>query len=163
MPTSPTSEIPAVLPGIFRMEVPGERGPQLVGGYCPACRRHYFPRPAYCRSCLEPVEEHALGDRGVIHSHTVVRTRAPFGLPEPYSVGYVDLEESGLRVFSLLDPGAIAELRVGLPVSLAVGPLGHDGLGSPRLRPYFTPRRPDPSLEASEGSATGGETGRPPA
>jgi hypothetical protein len=57
-------------------------------------------------------------------------------------VGYIDLQESGLRIFCLLDPDAIDALRIGLPVSLKVAPLGRGVDGSPRLRPYFTPGLP---------------------
>lgn len=137
--TTTIDEIPPMAPGIFRSESAAGTGPELLGSLCPACGRPYFPARAYCPTCLEPMIEVALGGRGVIYSYTVVRARAPLGLPQPYSVGYVDLEPSGLRVFALLDHEAIAQLRVGLPVRLAVAPLGDDGHGSPRLRPFFTP------------------------
>jgi uncharacterized OB-fold protein len=132
-------DIPPVIPGIFTLPPYDQTQPKLLGGVCPACHRYYFPRPRYCRGCLGQTEENPLASKGVIYSFTVIRRKPPLGLPEPYSVGYVDLEESGLRVFSLLDPAAIAQLRIGLKVHLVVEPLGHDGHGSPRLRPYFTP------------------------
>jgi len=128
-----------VAPGIFTLPPYDQIQPKLLGGFCPACNRYYFPRPRYCRSCLGQTEETPLSSKGVIYSFTVIRRKPPLGLPEPYSVGYVDLEESGLRVFSLLDPESIDQLRIGLKVRLVVEPLGHDGHGSPRLRPYFTP------------------------
>ena len=107
------------------------------------CNRHYFPRPKYCRGCLGPVEEADLGSQGTLYSFTVVRRKPPLGLPEPYGLGYIDLAEHDLRIFCLLDPAAVNQLRVGLPMRLAVGSLGHDGQGSPRLRPYFTPMTED--------------------
>ena len=79
-----------------------------------------------------------LGSRGRIYSFTVVRTKPPLGLPRPYAVGYVDLDGSGLRIFSLLDPAQVERFRIGAPVRLAARPLGEDGHGNPRLRPYFT-------------------------
>lgn len=83
------------------------------------------------------VEDTVLGSEGTVYSFTVVRTKPPFGLPQPYSVGYVDMAESGLRVFCLLDSQAIGKLEVGSAVELAVGSVGRDSRGEPCLRPYF--------------------------
>lgn len=129
--------IQPVNPGTF--SVPGDDGaaPQLLGGYCRTCQAYYYPRPRCCPSCLGDVDLRPVGRRGRIHSFTVVRTKPPLGLPQPYSVGYVDLEETGLRIFGLLDPERIEDLRLGAWVYLAVRPLGHDGRGEERLRPCF--------------------------
>lgn len=132
--------IPPVAPRIFTLPPYDQAPPKLLGGLCPACNRYYFPRPKYCRVCLGPVEETPLGSEGTVYSYTVIRRKPPLGLPDPYSVGYIDLVETGLRIFCLLDPTAIDELRIGLRVKLAVGPLGHDGHGVARLRPFFTPQ-----------------------
>ena len=136
-------KLPIMTPGI--LDIPGDGGqPSLLGGSCPSCGVRYFPRPSRCRRCLGPVEESSVGAEGTVYSFTVIRTRAPLGLPEPYAIGYVDLKESGLRVFCLLDPQAVEEFRIGVPVRLAVGALGHDACGAPCLRPYFTPSAPGP-------------------
>ena len=129
--------IQPVNPGTFT--IPGDDGaaPQLLGGYCCTCQAYYYPRPRYCPSCLGDVDPQPVGRRGRIHSFTVVRTKPPLGLPQPYSVGYVDLEETGLRVFSLLDPERIEDLSLGAWVHLTVRPLGHDGRGEERLRLCF--------------------------
>ena len=126
-----------VNPGTFSL--PGADGspPELLGGYCPDCRAYYYPRPRHCPSCLGDVDPRPVGRLGSIHSFTVVRTKPPLGLPQPYSVGYVDLEETGLRVFGLLNPERIEELRLGARVHLTVRPMGHDGRGEGRLRPCF--------------------------
>ncbi len=135
------ANIPPVALGIFTLPPYDQTLPKLLGGFCPACNRHFFPRPRYCRSCLGQTEEIPLASEGIIYSFTVIRRKPPLGFPEPYSVGYVDLVETGLRIFCLLDPAAIDQLQVGMQVRLVVGPLGHDGHGSPRLRPYFTPMK----------------------
>ena len=137
--TEPVTDIPPVAPGLFTLPPYDQAPPRMLGGFCPDCNRHYFPRTTYCRVCLGPVEETILGSEGVLYSFTVVRRRPPLGLPEPYGVGYIDLAEHGLRIFCLLDPAAVDRLRIGSPMRLMVGPLGHDGQGSRRLRPYFTP------------------------
>lgn len=132
-----------VMPGI--LDIPADGGqPRLLGGSCPSCGVRYFPRPSRCRRCLGPVEESPVGAEGIVYSFTVIRTRAPLGLPEPYAIGYVDLKESGLRVFCLLDPQAVEKFRIGVPVRLAVGALGHGARGAPCLRPYFTASVPVP-------------------
>lgn len=132
-------DIPPVMPGIFTMPPYDNEPPALLGAFCPVCRAYYFPRPRYCRTCLGPLQEAGVGTEGIIYSFTIVRKKAPFGLPMPYGAGFVDLKESGLRIYSLLDPTALDKLRIGLPVRLVVNALGHDGKGSPCLRPYFTP------------------------
>ncbi|MBE9486352.1 MAG: OB-fold domain-containing protein [Chloroflexi bacterium] len=135
------NDIPPVAPGIFTLPPYDEASPTLLGGYCPDCDRRYFPRPKHCPGCLGPIQETTVGSAGTIYSYTIVRIKPPLGFPSPYSVVYVDLAESGLRVFGLFDPEAIDQLRIGLEVNLAVEPLGHNGQGEPRLRPYFTPRK----------------------
>ena len=135
--------ISPMLPGIFTLPPDGEELPMLLGGYCAHCDEYFFPRPRYCPRCLEIPDSREIGNRGRIHSSTVVRTKPPLGLPQPYSVGYVDLDEdtagSGLRVFCLFDPDTVDELRIGGKVTLKVTPMGHDGRGESRLRPFFTP------------------------
>lgn len=126
------------MPGIFTMPS-ASRPPSLLGRCCPACNLVFFHPRAHCPSCLGPLNRIDLGGRGVLHSFTVVRTKAPLGLPQPYGVGYVDLPEGGPRIFSLLDPRALDRLRLGQVLRLEVAPLGLDSQGHPCLRPYFTP------------------------
>jgi uncharacterized protein len=127
-----------VAPGVFTLPPYDAQPPRLLGGRCPAGHGPFFPRPTYCPRCLSEVVEADLGARGTVYSYTVVRTRAPLGFPEPYSVGYVDLTEAPLRVFCLLDPDCIEELEIGRAVRLCVKPFGDDGNGEPLLRPLFT-------------------------
>ncbi len=143
MTNNKTEPIPPMLPDIFTLPPYGEKAPVLLGGYCGHCDAHFFPKPRYCPRCLETPELKEMGNRGVIHSFTVVRTKPPLGLPQPYGVGYVDLDEdmpgAGLRIFCLFDPESMDHLRIGARVTLQAAPLGHDGRGAPRLRPFFKP------------------------
>lgn len=141
MSSDSQTEMPPVAPGIFALPTCDGSAPQLLGGLCPACQRYIFPRPRYCPTCLRPLEEVSLGATGTIYSFTVVRTKPPLGLPRPYSIGYVDLDRVALRIFCLLDPDSIDGFRVGLPVELAVEPMGHNARGSLCLRPFFKPRK----------------------
>ena len=142
-----TGGIQPVVDGVFSLPPYDQQPPFLLGGWCPACNEYYFPRPLYCRRCLEVVDEVSLGSRGIIYSFTVIRTKAPFGLPTPYSVGYIDLADKPLRIFCLLDPGAVDRLSVGQAVRLVVEPLGQNAQGEPCLRPYFTPCGDDNTKE----------------
>ena len=137
-------ELPDIKPfvdGVFTLPPYDHFPPRLLGGVCSSCKQYFFPRIPYCRICFKPTEEAVLGSQGVLYSYTVIRTKAPLGLPTPYGVGYVDLAGSHLRVFCLLDPEAVEKFQVGLAVQLAVKPLGLDERGSPCLRPYFTPKQ----------------------
>jgi uncharacterized OB-fold protein len=135
-----TIELEPVLPGLFvegEEAEGGTRRARLIGGFCPSCGRYYFPVPARCRSCLGPVEERTMGATGRVYSLTVVRIRAPLGLPQPYSVGLVDLDDVGLRVFALLDPQSVGLMNVGDAVELRAAPLGVDLAGRECRRPFF--------------------------
>ena len=128
MTNKKTDEIPPMLPGIFTLPPYGGKSPMLMGGYCAHCDAYFFPRPRYCPRCLEIPESREIGNKGRIHSFTSVRTKPPLGLPQPYSVGYVDLDDeqngSGLRVFCLFDPDSMDRLRIGGRSDLKGSPSG---------------------------------------
>lgn len=112
-------------------------GCKLRVGRCRCSDRTFFPARAYCPQCLEPMEIAYLSGRGHIYAATIVRRRAPFDLPEPYAIGYVDMADAPLRIFGLFDPAEVAELAPGREVDLKVVPLGSDNNGEPCLRPIF--------------------------
>lgn len=132
--------IPPVMPGLFRVRTDG--GPVLLGGHCAACAHHFFPRPEACPHCQGAVAEADLGDSGTLYSHTTIRTRPPYGLPRPYSAGWIDLDAVQLRVFALLDPALAGGFAIGERLRLAAATIGDDGAGQPVVRPYFTRSTP---------------------
>lgn len=129
--------LPPIVPDLFESLEgrPGHVG--LVGGHCASCDRDFFPLQHQCPDCFDPLQRRVFGEHGHIYSFTVVRTKAPFSLPEPYAVGYVDLADVKLRVFALLDPAAVGQLTVGAAVVLKALPLGVDASGMPCVRPVF--------------------------
>jgi len=129
--------LPPVVPGLYAAGEQGEL--ELTGSYCVACGRYAYPRAEHCPKCLQPTGRKPVGGKGNIYSYTVIRTRPPFQLPEPYAVGYVDFAASGLRVFGLFHPEAIEQLQIGMFVTLKELPLGINNEGQPCLRPVFTP------------------------
>ena len=123
---------------IFTQPPYRNNSPYLLGGFCSDCNDYYFPKPGYCPKCLGNVQVRPIGNKGTIYSFTVVRTPPLFDLPSPYGIGYIDLKETGLRVFGLFDPQALDQLKIGASVILSVKTLGKDRQGSQRLRPCFT-------------------------
>ncbi|ATE61232.1 Zn-ribbon domain-containing OB-fold protein [Thauera sinica] len=111
----------------------------LMGSRCPDCGAWAFPALERCPRCQGRQAPTRVGTAGSLYTYTVVRTRAPFGLPEPYAVGYVDLDESGLRVFGLIDPAATDGLEVGQRMEIGLRSIGVDRHGRPCLRPLFQP------------------------
>lgn len=145
----PEQKFPPVVPELFQaLDEQAERH-GLVGGYCAGCNRHFFPAAGHCPTCHGTLQRRVFGEHGRLYSFTVVRTRAPFALPEPYAVGYVDLDDVPLRVFALLDPAAIPELAVGARLVLKSMQLGENALAAPCLRPVFCLDRAASSEEAA--------------
>ena len=128
-------DIPPVQANVFRLRDDGDA--VLLGARCATCGRRDFPYAALCTRCGGDNGLVDIGSRGVVYSHTTVRAKPPFGLPNPYSVAFIDLEDAPLRIFSLLDPQAVGSFAIGQPVVLGVAAIGDDGRGQPCLRPYF--------------------------
>jgi len=114
-----------------------DEGCRIAVAKCDCDQEHFFPPRSYCPRCLEPMARKTVSGEGRIYAFTIVRRRAPFGLGEPYAIGYVDLAEVPLRVFGLFAPGSLTRLKVGAQVGLKVMPLGVDGEGKPCLRPAY--------------------------
>ena len=127
---------PPIASGLFDVDASG--APFLMGGHCEQCDRYVFPYSESCPACLSGMKHVRLGGEGVIYSHTTVRTKPPYGLPQPYSVAFIDLNDAPLRIFALLDHSMAGGFRIGDRVKLKVGVIGHDGEGDPRARGYFT-------------------------
>lgn len=100
---------------------------------CGACGRHVFYPRAVCPFCAaSELDWVDAGGRGRIHSYTVVHRAPPEYREEvPYVVALVELDE-GVRMMTRLVDVEPAEVRVDLPVEVAIR-------GDPRL-PYFRPR-----------------------
>ena len=111
---------------------------RLLGSRC-RCGHVAFPQIALCPRDGHPTDPIDLPHTATLHSFTVVRTKPPFGLPAPYAVGYVDLSDVALRLFTLIEPRASERLRIGMPMTLSSGPLGVGLDNAPCTRPFFTP------------------------
>ena len=134
---SQEQELPPVAYGIFSRSLRNRFQFELSGGRCDACDNYSFPKAEHCYHCHSETRKCGLGTDGVIYSFTVIRTKPPLGLPQPYAVAYIDLEDVPLRVFCLLDPEQIEDAVIGAKVRMAVGPLGVNNAGQDCLRPFF--------------------------
>lgn len=119
------SGLPPLMPGIMR--IAADDSAILLGS------RGHDGAPVFPPSADDDAAPVELGGTGTLHAFTTIHVRPPFGLPQPYSVGYVDLDEVPLRVFALLG-GA---LRKGARMRLFARPTGVGGDGQPCLRPVF--------------------------
>jgi len=130
------SELKPIMEGIFEVGP----SPRLHGAICPECNQKFFPKPMVCPHCLGELWDIGLSAEGKIYTYSILRIKPPYGLPQPYAVGWVDLENDGLRIFSLLDPERISDLDFGKRVTLRVGAIGVNNEGQTCLRYYFTPQ-----------------------
>ncbi len=116
---------------------PAER-PQLLGSRCRACGEMAFPAQTDCRSCCgRDTELVELGDRGVLWTWTIqsFMPKTPYlsdETPEtsrPSGVGYVEMP-GGLRVETRIAENTPEELRIGMPMRLAIVPHRTDDHGN---------------------------------
>lgn len=117
---------PVILaPDAYTRPVDPDQNPVLLGNECPACGAAFFPARTICPDCFDQGElvVKELTGRGEIHASTVVRIPAPVGIKAPYAYGYVDLMESGLRVFALFTGAEPEWFQPGREVQLTVGPV----------------------------------------
>ena len=100
----------------------------LLGTKCEKCGHVYFPSRRNCPRCMDDrfAKPIPLSDKGTLQSF-VVASVAPPGYEIPHAQGYIDLNNDGPRIFSLLmDYGDGSSLYVGAEMGLKVIKLGRD-------------------------------------
>jgi len=114
----------AVHEGLFTTE------PRLIGGRCPSCGQHQFPRGPMCPYCgADDIDEALLSPEGTLWAWTAVTAPPPGYRGEvPYGFGVVELPE-GIRVLTRLIESDPASLRFGQDVRLQLVPLHTDDEG----------------------------------
>ncbi len=115
------------------IDEPGLEG-TLVGFRCRDCGTHVFGLATFCQSCTSSGLEAAdLGRTGTLYSYTIVRI-PPAGWPGqvPYVLGQVELP-SGPQVLAEVVDCEHAELKIGLPVELAIEAVPAEGGGPDKL------------------------------
>lgn len=134
-----------------RLKITNEGAPEgtLIGFRCRDCATHVFGPATFCQSCtssaLEPAD---LGGIGTLYSYTIVRI-PPAGWPGqvPYVLGQVELP-SGPQVLAEVIECDYAELRIGLPVELALQAVPAEGGGPDKLVYKW---KPSPAVADNDG------------
>ena len=106
-------EVPESLTGSVR------DGLSLLGTHCETCNMTFFPKRKNCPHCLDDTHVKAipLSKTGRLQS-CIVTQAAPPGYPVPHAQGYVELDNSGIRLFTLLTDYDEATLRAGCEMEL---------------------------------------------
>lgn len=125
---------------LFRLDETKGGCPVLLGGRCPDCRYHFFPRRAICPGCgrmgLETVD---LSGSGKIWTYTIAHQVPPGAIVQaPYVVAQVELPE-GVRVGALITECSPDSVSVGLDVEIVPVKVREDEEGRDVLAFAFRP------------------------
>jgi uncharacterized OB-fold protein len=112
----------------------GERGELLIH-HCADCGRWSHPPAPVCPHCHgRAVAPRAVSGRATVFAHTVNHQPWFDGLPPPYVVAIVELEEQrGLRLTTNIVGCAPDDVHAGLVVEVCFEP--HGDLWLPQFRP----------------------------
>lgn len=99
----------------------GLREHVLTLPFCPSCGVLFYPPQPRCARCLtDAIEWRTCPGRGVLHSWAVVRHPFTPGIPLPYTVAEIELDDQpGLVIDSMLTGTEDLPLRIGMPVTVA--------------------------------------------
>lgn len=125
---------------LFRLDESQGGRPVLVGGRCPDCGHHFFPRRAICPGCGRVGLESAdLSGKGKIWTYTVAHQTPPGAVVQsPHIIAQVELPESVL-VTSLITGCEPGEARVGMEVEIVPVKVQEDEEGRDVLAFAFRP------------------------
>lgn len=93
---------------------------QLMASRCKSCGTTSFPPRADCESCMSgDFEFFEISGRATLHTFTKI-VAAPTGFEDvaPYTVGVVDLEETGRLLAWLGDTIPEDEIEIGMPLQV---------------------------------------------
>ena len=122
--------------------------PRLVGGRCPDCGRHHFPRGETCPYCAAGgARSVELSPTGRLWAWTSVNAPPPGYRGEtPFGFGVVELPE-GIRILTRLTEADPGRLAAGQPMRLVIVPLHVDDEGNDVVTYAFGPDRPGPGVD----------------
>jgi len=103
--------------GLFECQEDGSGS--LLINTCGQCGLSFFPRRKLCIKCLEDrwLQDGTLKEGGKLYTFTTVYRSSP-DFSTPYTVGYVDFEKEGVRVFSQITGCRPEDLKVGMDMKL---------------------------------------------
>ena len=96
------------------------KGGRLMGSRCGDCNDFNFPPRADCSQCLSgDFEYKEFSGRGTLLTHTKIHA-APTGFEDvaPYTIGVVDLEETGRLLAWIGDTIPEDEIKIGMKIQV---------------------------------------------
>jgi len=131
----------AIRGAAFTIPASASERPQLRGTVCPACGARFPGRRAICLACgRRGLDDCLLSPFGSIWTFTIVHQKPPGAIVEPpYAIAQVKLDD-GPVVLSVVTGVPLAEVRVGLPVEMALYDTGREEEGSRVYAFAFQPR-----------------------
>ena len=93
---------------------------RLMASHCKSCGTTCFPPRADCEKCMSgDFELREISGKATLHTFTKI-VAAPTGFDElaPYTVGVVDLEETGRLLAWIGDTVKEEEIRIGMPLQV---------------------------------------------
>jgi uncharacterized OB-fold protein len=105
----------------------GTRAGELRLQRCRACDKAYVPPQRFCPSCLsDEVEVFAASGRGHLYGFNISHVNAP-GLPAPYVLGVVELEEGPRLMTNIVGcPPTPEAVTLDMPLQVVFAPQSDD-------------------------------------
>jgi len=130
--------------GLFKLNPDGSG--YLIGNRCHRCGVTFFPGREFCSACYQgsDLEGVRLDTTGTLYTFTIV-SRATPDFKTPYTVGYIDLEKNGVRIFAPITGCRPEDLKIGIQMQLAFGKANRrpkDENDKNRLTYQFRPAEP---------------------
>jgi uncharacterized OB-fold protein len=129
--------------GLFVIpDAPGGR-PQLLGVECPSCHARFATKRVVCLECgHRGTNECRLSPFGTVHTFTIIH-QTPKGsvMEAPYAIAQVHLDDGPIVSTAIAD---VTNVRVGLPVEMALHDIKKDEEGRRVVAYVFRPRREAP-------------------
>ncbi len=124
------------------LEVRDDGTGNLLGSRCRSCGAHFFPVREACSGCLSgDLETVKFATEGTLYTYSVVRQSTP-DFEVPYVLGYVDFPEN-VRIMGQIGGCEIDDIKIGMPMVLALEPFGEDDDGNPLTGYRFKPMEPN--------------------
>lgn len=94
----------------------------LIANRCQRCGITFFPLRQHCVECYknDELREVKLTTQGTLHTFTIIH-RATSDFETPYVVGYIDLDEDGVRIFAPITDCVPEDLKIGMKMELVFG------------------------------------------
>jgi uncharacterized OB-fold protein len=121
-------------------ELADDRTGYIIANICESCGLGYFPSRTKCVGCMkgDNLKTVKLSKGAKLYTYTTVY-RAPESFSVPYTVGYVDFEKEGIRIFAQLTGCKPEDLRIGMEMELIFEEMNMNEVEKRRLVYKFKP------------------------